>query len=255
MGKYFSNDSELVNYASTDDLSVDMTNQQTIIPNMVKSQPQTTLSNNQKETLSSANQTSIEDKIDEISEQNEQITNHFEQIERERVKQTFKSFDELEVLERLNQITFLLVEQNDRISRIESFLKNQNSNISKTNTLEKTKDNISPREQDEIKKTPDDISKMTPTERHIYETEKADNINYMDPNSVRKELNNMKTSPTIPTEGFDDKGVVLEELIPDKDPEAYQAAYSAMNEVKKRNPTVGYSKSPKGGMNGSGAGF
>lgn len=253
MGKYFSNDSDLVNYqADLGEMSVDMTKPTNI------HQPQQELSSYQKEMLStpatSPNTPTLDDKIEEVHQQNEEIKEHFEQIDKARVKQTFKSFDELEVLERLNQITFLLVEQNDRISRIESFLKGH------TTPIEQVVETETPIQQNEIDLTqqePTDISQMSPTERHIMETQEKKEVNLTNINDVKKELNRIQSGnpPSIPDEGFIDNGVNLEELIPDRDPEAYQNAYKALDEAQKRSPNVGYSKSPKGGLSGANAGF
>jgi hypothetical protein len=257
MGKYFSNDSDLVNYAADiDGMSVDMTSQ-TTIPNSAP-KTQETLSDSQKEMLSRP-VTSIDDKIEEIHEQNQEIKEQFNKIEKERVKQTFKSFDELEVLERLNQITFLLMQQNNRLNNIEEFLKSGSVTTieKKTNNTEYQTEEKQTVRESEINSEPQDLSKMSPIERHKYETEVEKEVDFMNPTEVQREINKIQYggTPSIPNEGLVDNSINLEETFPDREPEAYQAAYTAMEEVKKRNPDVGYSKSPKGGFNGAGAGF
>jgi len=260
MGKYFQNDSELLNYAvNSDTMSVDMSEQNTI-PNF-NTQTERILSDEDKETLSkpiSSEQQSIDSKIDEIHEQNEAIKEHFIHIEKEKVKQTFKSFDELEVLERLNQITFLLVQQNSRLDKIEEFLKSSSDSLNKPNESFEDKLRESERESEIQNLKPEDISHMTPTERHIYETNNTDKpVDFTNPTDVQREISKIRNGqpPSLPDEGLIDTSVNLEEMFPDKDPEAYQAAYSSMEAAKKMNPNIGYSKSPKGGLNGSNAGF
>lgn len=256
MGKYFTNDSDLLKYSS-DDTSVDMT--KNAMPDISHQERQ--LSASEKSILDTPKDTppkneSIYDKIDEIQEQNQKLAEEFNRIGREKVKQTFKSFDELEVLERLNQITFLLIQQNNRIENIEKALIN-NINTVKTNESMSVK---TPSEMDVETQTPKDISELTPTEKHILETSKKeslDGVDLMNPNVVAKELNKIKSGqvPNIPLDGLVDNGVKLEEMFPGKDPEAYQAAYKSIEEKERENQALGYSKSPKGGLNGSNAGF
>lgn len=266
MGKYFSNDSELVNYITTDDLAIDMTKTVTMPTSVVHNSTENLSESNKKvlEKQSTIKTENIDDKINEIYNQNETIKNHFNQIEKERVKQTFKSFDELEVLERLNQITFLLVQQNSRLDNIENFLKNSSNSYSHTNldeenTYDDTNNAVEFNDRElEVQASNVNTNSMSPIERHIYETNKSNEIDYMNHDDVRTELNKIQynqNTPIIPMDGLSDNSINLEETFPDRDPEAYQAAYSTLNELKKQNPHLGYSKSPKGGLNGSNAGF
>jgi hypothetical protein len=240
MGKYFSNDSDLVNYAADiDGMSVDMT-KQTTIPNSVP-EIQSELRSDDIKPLSVTTD-ELGEKIIEISEQNQDIKKQFDNVGVERVKQTFKSFDELEVLERLNQITFLLMQQNNRLDAIEKKLENVSVSNTKTNATEERE--LTPREMYEL-------------EQQARAENKPNNDSLMNIENARKELQRITSGevPKIPTEDFKDESVVLEEIFPDKDPEAYQEAYKAMEYSKKMSPTSGYSKSPKGGMSGANAGF
>jgi hypothetical protein len=260
MSKYFSDDSDLVSYVSSNG-SIDTTDRQNVMPNLEQSQPHYNISDNQKEAL---NNLDVEKKLDDVSEDNQIIQKEFEKISKEKVKQTFKSFDALEVLERLNQITFLLIEQKHKIDKIEKVIEGMNVkpfNQSKKSSGSAKSEELTEREVEELKTKPDvipkNIDELSPIERHKLETSNNSNVvDYLNPTTVQNKLNSIRSNaPSLPNEGFEDKSIVLEEIIPGKDPEAYQAAYSAMEEAKKRNPTVGYSKSPKGGLNGAGAGF
>ena len=167
--------------------------------------------------------------------------------------------EDLDGSERLNQITLLLVQQNARLDNIENFLKSSDgqNNFDNKKPFEDsvTQENLTERER-EIDNEPKDVSQMTPTERHIYETQERP-VDYTNIDDVKKEIGKIKsgTPPSIPDEGFSDNSVKLEEIMPGREPEAYQAAYKSMEEAKKLDPSFGYSKSPKGGYNGSNAGF
>lgn len=260
MGKYFSNDSNLLNYDISDDTTVDMT--KVAMPDI--SHQETPLSTEKRSLLEPARvdvseQQSLDEKINEIQNQNQEIAEEFNRIGRERVKQTFKSFDELEVLERLNQITFLLVEQNNRITNVENVLKS----FGNINPQQPIKETLNDREMEVETEASlnQDISQLSAIDKHKLELEAANkplsNEDLMNPQKVSQEISRISSGkvPSIPTEGLTDNSIKLEEIFPDRDPEAYQAAYKSLEDTEKRKRGLGYSKSPKGGLTGSNAGF
>lgn len=136
----------------------------------------------------------------------------------EKQQTTVKQTD---ILEKLTQHSFLMVQMNDRLMKIEKLLLLL-TNTDVEVTIQK-KDGLTPRELYEASLQDDEV------------------VDYMDINVVRNKLDNMKseTIPSIPLEDYIDNGIKLEEVFPDMPDEAYQAAYKSLNSKHKPNPGSG----------------
>ena len=146
-----------------------------------------------------------------------------------KIEESFKTFKPAELFERLNQITFLMIEMNNRMTAIEAQMRN--GNLSNTNDKP-----LSPKEQFE-QSNPEKNNDQMPTVEQVK-------------NEIKKAQSEKKV-PGIPTEDYIDKGVKLEEIFPEQSNEALQAAYESMAETEKEtvnNSSIGLNSN--GGMKG-----
>ena len=224
MSKYFSNTS-----------NIDTTHIKTQEVHRAIVQPviRETLSNYDRDTLNNNTQT-IEDEILQVAAQSaivNETMNEINRINPRKIEDTLKSFKPAELFERLNQITFLMIEMNNRLTAIESIL--SKSSRLETHPDEEPEKPLSPREMFDQNNT--SSPSMSVEEARKLMTEKI----------------NEKKIPGIPSEDYIDKGVKLEEIFPKQSNEAIQAAYETISESEKElNNGIRYSKSPRGGMNG-----
>lgn len=189
MGKYFTSE-ETKQYESIILESLDNTPTDTIIPNFNDVVENTENINLIQKTPSKS------PIIEEVTQNN--ITPPKE------IKQT-------EILEKLSQHSFLMIQINDRLMKIENML------------LSLTGAEITPKETGVGRE-------LTPRELYEESLKADEKIDYMDVNVVRKKIDTMKDNiPNIPLEDYIDNGVKLEELFPNMPDEAYQAAYKSMD--------------------------
>jgi len=221
MSKYFSNKPEITKQIETP------VQESRAIPQPI-TKPKSQLQ--QKELLRASPE--IEEEILQVAAQSAIVKETMDEINRinpNKIENALKKFQPAELFERLNQITFVLIEMNNRLTAIEASLE-------KGEQLEpvpvKT-ETLSPREQFEAAGQ-EDVS-----EKDLMDLDTA--------KEELKKITSAKKIPGIPNESYVDNGVSLEEVFPDRPDEAYKAAYSSMAETESDS---GVSKSPQGGMTG-----
>jgi len=235
MGKYFSNTSDFSKYDVTDDNSVDTS---TVIPSTDNLTNK--LSDETKEKLSKTpNDATNEDEyINLVKEQTDQVSSMIKKYSdesKQELKNQFKKFQPIEIFEKLNQIIFVIAELSNRINSLEKTIKGNS-------------------EEKEEQKKISDPSELYAIQQH-QELENKINIPENIPESkeeklpnieeIKKKINEAK-SGKIPNDDYKDNSINLEEVFPDLDDEAYQAAYASSSEkektktkTKEKTPTPG----------------
>jgi len=215
MSKYFNNTESLS--TSISDISEE---NNSIIPTHIQQ-----IDNDGKANLQSKLNNSLDDEIKKVASQSAIIDDSMDELKKvtdsyAEIENALKKFKPLELFERLNQITFLMIEMRNRLDAIENHLR-----------LDEEKPLKSPIEQ-------------------FNETSNNDDL--MDPKVAKEQLNSIQKGniPTIPNENYIENGVNLEEMFPGKPDEAYQAAYKSLAENQDKLNTQTVSKSPKGGIQG-----
>lgn len=216
MSKYFTDESEISSL--TEQLPTD--NQSNFVvptPQAVKQQEipiQET-----PETITPPPKT-VEEHIAHVNAQNNEITRAVKEISETtatEIKNTFESMEVLELFERMNQISFLLIKMNNRLTSIEEVMVGK-QDVASLSDVPEVK--LSPREQFIQQGSKD----LTPVEE------------------ANKKLSDAQKGVTgLPSEDYIDKGANLEKMFPNMPEEAYQASY---------NTNIEESKSPKGGTTG-----
>lgn len=214
MGKYFSNDSNFSQFDITDENSIDVTK---VSPNNAVISE--SLDDDTIELLSSkyaALKQNISDEDlnivkvhKEIQEINNIVENYSEETKKE-IKNQFNVFGPAELMGKMNQIMFMMMNLNDRLISIEGAIKNQPVEKPKSQTINDPRDLIN-------------------IDKSLNRLEQTNNIPSIDDIKIQLEkIKSGKVPVSIPDEDYIDKSVNLEEIFPDLEDEAYQAAYSAM---------------------------
>ena len=222
MSKYFSNDSNIdTTHITPDEVS-------RAIPTPPKVEKSPAMTSEQFVTP-----TKIEEEVLKVAAQSAIVKETMDEINRvnpRKIEESFKTFKPAELFERLNQITFLMIEMNNRMTAIEAQMK---SGVLYGDKSDKP---LSPKEQFEQSNT------------------NTNNEQMMTVAQVKEEIKRAQTEkkvPSIPTEDYIDKGVRLEEIFPEQSNEALQAAYESMAETEKEgagNNSITPTKN--GGMKG-----
>jgi len=217
MSKYFNNTESL----STPISEVSEEND-SIIPTHIQQ-----LDDSGKSNLQSKLNSTFDDEIKRVASQSAIIDDSMDELKKvtdsyTEIENALKKFKPLELFERLNQITFLMIEMRNRLDAIENHLK-----------IDEEKPPKSPIE-------------------HFNESSYNKDNDLMNPKVVKEQLNNIQRGgiPTIPNENYIENGANLEEMFPGKPDEAYQAAYKSLAENQDKLNTQTTSKSPKGGIQG-----
>lgn len=138
------------------------------------------------------------------------------------IEGSLKKFSPAQLFERLNQITVLLIELNNRVGALENSLNNNNTQFNNT---------------EHKKQTQHHADEISPKEKFI--AEESNELDYSKAADVKKAMEDItsqnKSKPALPDEDYIDKGVNLEEIFPDRPTEAFQAAYEAMANEDKMN--------------------
>jgi len=248
MSKYFKKDSNAFdNYPVTEEDSVDVSRFTPSTDNLT--QP---LSEEKKEKLSVASQkpkepTNTNEYIHHVEKQTEQVSHmmkdYSEQSKQELINQ-FEKFSPVEMFEKMNQLFFVTVDLSKKIQSLEDKIdlifnivtvgaKAQGINIPKQNNETQTiKDPAKLYAMQQMEEK--GIDTISPQSIPKQPEEQEPQI---DINEVKKKLNDIKKGKKIPNEGFTDKSVNLEEMFPNLDDEAYQAAYNAMDKIPKQTTT------------------
>lgn len=227
MGKYFSNDSDFSQY------NLEEEKHSNVIPstdNLTKP-----LSDKTKEKLSRTPNDAVneDDYINLVKEQTEQVSSmisKYSEESKQELHNQFKKFQPVEIFEKLNQLIFVVAQLNNKISKLENTLlgieeEKQNRVITdpaqlyKLQEKEKMLENINIPENIPVQeiKTPDNFKK---NERP-------------DINVLRQQINDAKNGKKIPNYEYSDNSINLEEVFPDLDDEAYQAAYASSMRLEK----------------------
>ncbi len=213
MSKYFSNDTNLSKYDMTETNSVDVT-----MATHIPSELSENITHEQKELLNKPYiPMNTDEHISYVREQSNQIKKMVETYSEES-KQTitnnFSKFAPAELFEKLNQIIFILANINNRLTALEDNSK-------------------------EAKKTNPSINEAISDPKELYEFHKRQELNenrstaeqqisVSEAQQIMKKILNGENPLKIPDEGFVDKSMDLEELIPNLPDDAYQAAYASM---------------------------
>lgn len=233
MGKYFSNDSDLSNYTTVADESVDTT-KLAMPTNHILNQSSSVDSKEILQQFPKNNDykqpTTTDEHIDFVKNQNalaNHMVNSYSEELKTKVKNQFELFSPAELFEKLNQIMFVLADLGNRISSLENTTKNNmvsnNANNSNNGKIELS--------------NPEDLLKFEKSLEQNNPKPINDNT-YLNPNEVKAALSNIRQGnipKNIPSSEYIDNGLNLEEIFPHLDDEAYQAAYKAMSENKISN--------------------
>jgi len=181
---------------------------------------------------------SVEEHIAIVNHQNKTVNNMIKEITTgtaEEITQTFETLSTLELFERMNQISFLLVKMNSRLDSIEKAITNgvnsatvqQPQEYTKVEqvTTEPTKVDYQEEAQNKA-----EISKLSPREQ--YALEKTDNLSPLE--AAHKQLADGIKSNGMPDEGYTGEGTNLEKIFPNMPAEAYQSAYEAINDIRNK---------------------
>lgn len=260
MGKYFSNDSDLLNYAVTDDNSVDVTNAIPHTDNLT--QP---LSDETKQKLTEKNHTdtiSTEDEyiniVKEQSIKTSDMIQKYSDESKQEIKNQFAKFAPAELFEKMNQILFVLTTLSNKVDTLEKTILQNVKSVDNTTNNGKL----------EVR-NPADLYKIQQTEKINTTSEKDDtpiiphsipnksqkvetSPQMPDVNEVKKQLENIKKGikPRMPGDGYTDKSVNLEQMFPNLDDEAYQAAYRAIDQQQNPGDSTTSTKPEPGKMRG-----
>ena len=239
MGKYFSNDSDLSKYNFTED-SVDASR---VIPSTDNlTQPLTekvknNLSNRGKTPTIAKNE---DEYISIVREQTDSITDSIHKYSEEtkqEITNNFKKFSPVELFEKMNQMLFIIGELSNKIKSLESKIDllcdTSPVQPNKSQNSEKFMQESTPNTAIEEKYVKNVQSIPQKTIQAPAPKKTADSIDMMNKTEVKNQLQGIISGKTrLPTDGYIDGGVKLEEVFPNLDDEAYQAAYKTMAEQK-----------------------
>lgn len=236
MGKYFSNDTNFSNYDITNDNSVDATKAIPSTDNLTAP-----LSDETKEKLSRTPNEAVneDDYINLVKEQTEQVSSMIQQYSdesKQELKNQFQKFQPVEIFEKLNQIIFVIAQLGNKITSLEKTL-----NTIMTNNADEPDDkneNNNDMNIDEHNETENDIPQSIPNTNQT-----SDDMPTV--NEIKQKIN-MAKNGNKDNDTYTDKSVKLEEIFPNLDDEAYQAAY-ASSMLKERNKPKTEEKTPSPG--------
>lgn len=180
------------------------------------------------------NPTSVEDHIAIVNHQNKTVNNMIKEITvgtAEEITQTFETLSTLELFERMNQISFLLVKMNSRLDGIEKAINGTNGVKTTQEYTQVEQTAVEPIKPDyqEQEKPKIDTSNMSPREQ--YALEKTDKLSPLE--AAHKQLaDGIKSN--FPDEGYVGEGTNLEKIFPNMPDDAYQAAYSSINDIRNK---------------------
>jgi hypothetical protein len=211
MSKYFTDDNDLS--ALTEQVQESTKIDNITIP---------TQTNNNTSQYSQINQqkptprpTTVEEHIAAINIQNNEVNKSMEEITKQtgdKISNTFETLAPLELFERMNQLTYLIVKMNNKLTAIEELLVLSKNNKSSVMDIPKeiVKEKLSPKEQ----YIQENSQELTPLE------------------AAQQQLRQGMESHGngLPVEGYTDESNNLENIFPNMPTEAYQAAYQGMND-------------------------
>jgi hypothetical protein len=182
--------------------------------------------------------TSVEEHIAIVNNQNKTVNKMMHEITSgtaEEITNTFETLSTLELFERMNQISFLLVKMNSRLDNIEKVIRNNTSTEQKTNN--KVDQHIVPDttasekvDYQEVERNKSEISKLSPREQ--YELGTSKNLSPLE--AAQKQLADGIKNNMMPDEGYDGIGTNLEKIFPNMPAEAYQSAYESINDIRNK---------------------
>lgn len=230
MGKYFSKDSDLTKFNIAEEKS------KQAIP--TSDNLTTPISETTREKLATIRRDSPQtqdDYIDMVRVQADaasDMVNKYSNDAKKMMEQQFEKFAPAELFEKLNQIIFTLADLSNRITSLEHRV------TTGVPTPEKKPIEITDPEQlYKLQNRLDELTKVRSPES-IPDTRSNDTASSEDKpdiTEIKKRLLEAKSGKTrkIPSEGLADEAIKLEEVFPNLDDEAYQAAYTAMNKYNK----------------------
>lgn len=234
MSKYFSDDTPL-----TDQLEFQIEDNNYVIP----TPPHVDTSLREKKiqqeaTIAVEKPKSVEEHIAVVNHQNKTVNNVMREITAgtaEEITNTFESLSTLELFERMNQISFLLVKMNSRLDSIEQTIKSTDTNnqqaqeYAKIETAPTVETIVSKPDYQEANTNVIGTSKLTPQEQYALKT--TDKLTTLE--SAHKQLADGMNGK-LPDEGYLGEGTNLEKIFPNMPTEAYQSAYESINDIRNK---------------------
>lgn len=156
-----------------------------------------------------------------------------------RIKNEFEKFAPIELFGKINQLIFVVADLANRITQLEDVIKTSKNLEQPQNTTDTVVDGIDKR-----------VSPPAKTQKSIEHPSIHETQRLMD--TVRERLNNAKSGnpvPRIPIDGLQQSDTKLEEIFPNLDDDAYEAAYAAIAQNKPKVQTQTEKPSP-GNMRG-----
>ena len=231
MSKYFTDDTSNLTNQLEDEL--EETNYAMPTPQVVDSSMRDKII---QQDITPIKPTSVEEHIAVVNHQNKTVNNMIKEITTgtaEEITNTFETLSTLELFERMNQISFLLVKMNARLDGIEKAITDGKTQIvepqQEYRQVEQTEVEPTKVDYQEAAKDAVDTSKLSPREQ--YALEKTENLSPLE--AAHKQLADGIKSNRLPDEGYIDSGTNLEKIFPNMPADAYQAAYESINDVKK----------------------
>jgi len=257
MGKYFSNNTDLSKYNITIDNSIDTS--KLVIPST--NNLTNPLSNETKEKLAiqrtPLDAINEDDHINLVKEQTLEVTKVIQQYSKEskeEFKQHFERFAPAELFEKINQMIYVVTQLANKVTTLETIIKNSyiNNETSSKSSNEKTEFNDL-QETNIMVTEPQRIPTITKKSQSAFPSVsevKKELLNKHNPtlqnvnkkampsiDEVRQQLadiQNGKNIKSLPSEDYNDESLNLEELFPDLENDAYQAAYASMAKSKEK---------------------
>lgn len=225
MSKYFSQDSELFNYTS-EVTSDDPNNKSPVIPSTENlTSP---LDEQKKESLRiPADSIDENDYISLVHKQTAAVSDMVAQYShdsKQEIKRQFDKFSPAELFEKMNQMMFVISTLNNKVDELSSlFAKTQMDTPSEDKELSNPEDLYVRQEKQRVIIQNENIPQQIPTKSTV------DSVPAI--GDITKQLSNIKSgAPQLPDDGYTDSSINLEQMFPDLDDEAYQAAYSSMTQ-------------------------
>jgi len=241
MGKYFSNDTDLKIHIDDNEK-----NSNIVIPSADNLTHALSEITKEKLLKNKFEPTNVDEYIDMVKVQTQQTTQmvqRYSEESKQDLKKQFDKFSPVELFEKINQLIFVVADLSNRIGKLEIAVKSKHT-ISDDEKPVEISDPADIYRLQQMLDNGDFVNNEKNTDQ-----EKKNKLVDDDLDEIKKRLAAVKSNKplkTIPSEGFTDSGIKLEEVFPNLDNEAYEAAYS---ELIKTNNNASFKDKPiPGGM-------
>lgn len=221
MSKYFTDDNDLSSL--TTQIEQPTTSVATPIPNPVDNSIQNQINSQNEIPKKPTNvPTSVEEHIASVTAQNNEVNTamkHITQAAGEQIENDFKSLAPLELFERMNQLTYLIVKMNNKLTAIEKLL--IDGGDAKTEL-----DAANIRTESATHNTSTTTS-VSPKEQYLKQQEDSKRLSAVELAQQQLSKGMYNHGNGLPSEGYADESNNLEKIFPNMPEEAYQAAYES----------------------------